>query len=111
MPPSGYTRDQSGHVEPMLRSCASALLVEAAENGESILEALAREIDSIEWYMSESARSSAQRGMLLLTQAFYQEVERRSPTTREEFWTAVRAAAQHMEDEILRVKIPVKRAA
>lgn len=108
MPPSGYTREQSSHLEPMLRSCATALVEEARDNGETFVQALCREIESIAWYMSQDGRSTAQRGMLILTAAFYEEVERHSPECVEDFWSAVRQATRHIEEQVLLVKIPVR---
>lgn len=107
MPPSGYTHDQSRHVGELLRSCARALVAEASENDESLIEALDREIGSIKGYITERAQTAGQRGILLVTQGFYSEVLALAPLDENAFNAAVEAAVCRIEEQMLGIKIPV----
>jgi hypothetical protein len=111
MPPSGYTNEQSRHLVELLRSCAQALVVEAAENGESLVQALEREISSIKAYISDKAETAAQRGILLITQGFYSEVLAFTPADRSAFNAAVEGAARQIESEMLGINIPILKRA
>ncbi len=111
MPPSGYSTDQSCHVAELLRSCARALIAEAAENGETLVQALRREIESIKRYVAERAPTAAQRGILLVTQGFYSEVLALAPADRSAFKAAVETAATRIEEQMLGIKIPVLKRA
>ena len=111
MPPSGYSPDQMTHIAAMLRSCAGALVIEAADNGETLIEALVREIESIKGYIAKSARTAAERGVLLLTQGFYVEVLAQAPSNRLGFDAAVDAAVRQIDEQVLGIKIPVMRRA
>ena len=76
MPPSGYSRGQARYIDSFLRSCASALHAEAMANGESLLDALDRELADIARYSQKERITPAQLATIKLTSCFYGKVRR-----------------------------------
>src|SRR3954468_6484660 len=111
MPPSGYSTTQADHMSLMLESCSEALVREASENGETLLQALEREIDSIGGYLDRGAHSTAQRAVLLLTEEFYSSVLAETPGDVASFRLAVRRVLESFRREMLAIHSPMFRSA
>lgn len=102
MPPSGYNVIQFAGVDAFLRRCWDALVDEAKQRGESLRQALTRELKDIERYRPNSPGKSA-TAVLDLTHEFYKNVLETSeePTDKD-----VDAAITRVSKEVMAVHIP-----
>ena len=111
MPPSGYSTTQAKHMQDFLQSCAVALEAEAADKGESLVEALNREIADIERHAMTTGGSEAQIGILNVTNAFYKNVRLANPSSKEDYQQAVAQALISIKLDILAIHVPPARHA
>lgn len=104
MPPSGYNTIQFAGVDTFLRRCWDALVDEAKERGESLRQALTRELSDIERYRPASPGKGA-TAVLDLTHEFYKNVLEASnePSDKD-----VDVAIGKVSKEVLAVHIPQK---
>lgn len=112
MPPSGFHKGQVAHIRGFLASCATALQAESKANGETLNEALAREICDIERFMGANRSSDeAQAGLLKLVRTFYKAVSRCEPVSESDFEAAVTAGLDEVAQSILAIHVDPSRSA
>lgn len=105
MPPSGYSSEQSQSITLFLRSCAKALAREAAERGETLPEAIARETVEIEHHRREKPMGRAEEAVLSLTQQFYSEVSQNLRKAGGTYGNSVTMACENIERAVLAIKV------
>ncbi|PWT80593.1 MAG: hypothetical protein C5B44_05180 [Acidobacteria bacterium] len=105
MPPSGYSRPQSQSVVALLSSCADALEDEAHSDNITYNEALDKELVGIRNHLREAPVSPAQESILKLTEEFYKAVRAQSPSSKVQFWEAVRQAANEIGAQVLAIQV------
>jgi len=89
MPPSGYSREQGQFFTDALRSCALALRTEGVGAGLTPMQALQREMSSIDGYLAlcdqDRAMSQIEGSLLTLTRGYYDLILARDPADWVEF--------------------------
>lgn len=105
MPPSGYSRQQSGSISHFLRSCSEALERENRAKDRGPTEALRSECADIERALGNGIEDPLVRSVLALTREFYADVESQAPQDYGEFRTAVSRSLERTEKAILDVHV------
>lgn len=103
MPPSGYSVNQASLLADFLTSCFASLEEEAKSFGETIPQALSREVASIRRTLREQSLGDAERATLALTLAFY---ERLSDSNASKPRDAVQQAVELYTKAVLAIHVP-----
>lgn len=106
MPPSGYNNKQAEQIGNFLLFCSNELLIEAEKFKISVGDALIKEIGNIDLIVNDSAVSSAQKSILLLTKDFYSRVKSHSPQSRTDFKKVLEEVLSEIKNEVLLIKVP-----
>lgn len=105
MPPSGYSKLQSGAIGEFLRSCSVALEQEGRGRGDGPLAALQQECSDIDRALSDGFDDSFARCVLQLTREFYAGVASQKPDDYGQFRQSVDRCLKRVEESILAVHI------
>lgn len=105
MPPSGYSKDQSGYIHGFLESVSESLEKEGLEKGLSPVEAMNAECSNIQLIANESY-DLAEKSVLFLTEAFYRQILSKEPSDYLAYRKAVQLALSQIDDVVLSIHVP-----
>lgn len=105
MPPSGYSEKQADSVSDLLRSCADALQIEAAQKGRDLKTAIEYEIVGIQRHLAQTNVTEGQGAILRLTLAFYTELKKADVTNHRAYWSEVEKISKDMRADMLSIKV------
>lgn len=109
MPPSGYSSAQASYICSFLESCSGALKSEARERGETLLEALRREVAGIDRVLPDQD-ADLSRDVLALTATFYRRLHRVYSEEAGDFDGAVESVLGEVTEAVLKVHVPGDRS-